>query len=64
MIDGTPIPGPIAIDGVSVQRMGYERTGRATLNTVTVTLLVGAVDIDDDAVGQVDVLLSRSSKLD
>jgi hypothetical protein len=60
VIDGTPVPGPIASAGVSVKGGGYDATGRAALNIVTIELLVGAIDIDDDAVQAIEVHLPRT----
>lgn len=60
-IDGEPIPGHIAPDGIRVVG-GGQINGELTLNTVTVTPLVGAIEIDDDTVTKVEVYLPRSTE--
>jgi hypothetical protein len=51
----------VGVDGISVQGGGYGPDGRPKLNTVTITVQVGAIEIDDDTVPKVEVHLPQSS---
>lgn len=59
LLDGVPVPGPIAEDGIIVQGGGKRLNGKLETNTVTITLLIGAVEIDDEAIEHVEVHLPR-----
>lgn len=59
LLDGTPLPGAIASGGISVKGGGKRPNGDLETNTVTITLLVGAVEIDDEAVEKVETYLPR-----
>jgi hypothetical protein len=59
LLDGVPVPGTIAEAGVSVEGGGKRPNGELELNTVTITLMVGAVEIDDEVIQNVEVHLQR-----
>jgi hypothetical protein len=59
LIDGVPVPGPIAPDGISVKGGGKRPNGDLETNTVTITLLVGSVEIDDEVIQHVETYLPR-----
>jgi hypothetical protein len=59
LLDGTPVPGAIAPDGISVKGGGRRPNGQLETNTVTITPLVGAVEIDDEAIEHVETYLPR-----
>ena len=59
LVDGVPIPGHIAEGGISVTGGGRRPDGTLALNTVTVTLQVGSVEIDDEVIQKVEVHLPR-----
>lgn len=59
LLDGVPMPGTIAEDGITVIGGGKRPSGDLESNTVTVTLLVGAVEIDDQAIERVEMRLPR-----
>jgi hypothetical protein len=63
-IEGVELTGPIAPGGVSVVGGGLYEDGTQNLNRVTITFMVGAVEIDDDAVGKVEVHLPRRATTD
>jgi hypothetical protein len=57
--DGVPVPGVIAEDGVTVIGGGKRPNGELETNVVVLRLLVGAVEIDDEAIERVEVHLPR-----
>ena len=59
LLDGVPVPGTIALDGVSVKGGGKRPNGRLQNNTVTITVVVGAVEIDDEVIEHVETYLPR-----
>jgi hypothetical protein len=61
ILDGVPVPGAIASGGISVKGGGRLPNGDLATNTVTITLLVGAVEIDDEVIAKVETYLPRGS---
>ncbi|RRR41159.1 hypothetical protein EHH44_19290 [Mycolicibacter terrae] len=58
-IDGVPMPIAVAPDSISVKGGGKRPDGQLETNTVTATFIVGAVEIDDEAVQRVETYLPR-----
>lgn len=59
LIDGVPLPSVVARDSITVKGGGMRPNGKPECNSVTVTLFVGAVDIDDEVVENVETYLPR-----
>jgi hypothetical protein len=53
------LPGTIAEDGITVTGGVKRPNGGLETNTVTITLLAGAVEIDDEAIERVEMHLPR-----
>ncbi|DAZ90138.1 Uncharacterised protein [Mycobacteroides abscessus subsp. bolletii] len=61
LIDGVQVPGLIAEGGVTVHRGA---TGTNTLNTLTLTLLVSDIEIDDEVIDHVIVFDQLTEDID